>query len=379
VDAQAFRKVLEVFCIPPAKQGVSSGSLRTILGAIQDETVRVHDLQPLIEANPVYRDSLLKLDLLSKRITEWNAEVPEHGLDESILLNRSLGLLGKQATRNAIFSIGIQRSAGTPFPKKGPKQNGPKDSLKINPREQLLYALTSEEYCQENHFVSSDHAFMAGLHYDWIAARAIQQKLPPEIKTSLAEAHKEGLLIARCAYQVAGKLKTVPHGKSIFAAGLLIPIGKVLMGFTYPRSHTTPYAVWIADFKKTQGGALEWDYFEYQERRRFVLSHLELSAVLTSFFGHLAPIELAIAYAREPYALKLTKPDLYTVSMILSLGRAIAALVGGLKTPRERVVTPSHLQWLTENRIPHEALQEIQDLVKSGKDLGANKVKEGVA
>ena len=176
---------------------------------------------------------------------------------------------------------------------------------------------------------------------------------------------KEALRTARVSYAIAGQVKEFKFNRFAFGAGLLLQLGKMLMAVSFPKEMADrSWAAFLTecDLYKTERKRA----FEQLERRKFPISHNELAALFVSFFSLFRPIEKAIYYYKEPYFLKKASPDLYLMSVVLSIADAYSyrpaepvhlnqAQVEGLKALK---ITPAVLETVVKKQLaepPKEA------------------------
>ncbi|MGK5088186.1 hypothetical protein WDW86_11560 [Bdellovibrionota bacterium FG-2] len=350
-EVEPFSKVIKDYLMP-SRLG---STLMDIIAHSADERVMVQGLLPLFQKNPAYGQCLLMLDFLSKKVTQWKADDPE-GIDndEAIIL-RILGLLGKGPIRNLVASARMNRGRGTGLPKK----QGEK--MAIKPNEQLRFAIAAEDFCLERSFIHPEEAYNAGLHYDWILNILLTSGASKEIKKVVDGFYKEGLFIGKIAYEIARMVPSVKMDRYVFAVGLVLPLGRLLMDQLFPAGKTAggqkPWPSFLADCevyrpKKRQA-------IHSLEKSRFPILDNELAALYMTAFELLAPIEKAVFFYKEPYFLREGEPELFQLAMIVSVADALACL------PRDTPVLSEHLEsfhmeWLGEVGIGEEVLAQIR-------------------
>jgi hypothetical protein len=322
------------------------------LGVIQaagQEDVRAEDLAPLLVTDPKYRNYLFAQTFLAERMSEWLTENDGMPNRDRILLDRLLRLLGKIPVRNLVACAQMESLLGDAAKKKsgagGPAPGPGKDEGKITvtPSAVIPYALAAEAYCQDKGWVHPDHAFSAGLHYDWLVALLKKRGAPPDEKTALDAAFKEGIATGGMAYELGQRVGKVQHGKFLFASGMLLPIGKALMASIFPTSLGD--RAW-GKFAKSidQAGDLAFDLLRYTEHRTFPITHAELSSLIANFGALLRVAEKAIYYYHEPYQLKKLNPDLFQLSSVLAVAARMARTKNQIP-PLERF----HEVWMRAN------------------------------
>lgn len=325
---------MEVTELPGPLQKLLSGTLLPLapdpvaLGVIQaagQEDVRAEDLAPLLLGDSNYRNYLFAQTFLAERMSEWLTENEGMPNRDRILLNRLLRLLGKIPVRNLVVCAQLdamlgdaakKKSGGGGVPAPGPgKEEG---KITVVPSAVMPYALAAETYCQDKGWVHPDHAFSAGLHYDWLAALLKKRSAPPDEKAALDAAFKEGIATGGMAYELGQRVGKVQHGKFLFATGLLLPIGKALMASVFPSS--LGERAWAKFAKSVDlAGELAFDQLRYTEHRTFPITHPELSSLVVNFGALLRVAEKSIFFYHEPYQLKKLDPDLFQLASLLSV------------------------------------------------------------
>jgi hypothetical protein len=350
------QKLLKSTLQPVALDAVAQG----VIGAIGHEATRAEDMAPLIGSDARYRNYLFAQTFLAERMSEWVTENEGQSNRDQILLDRLLRLLGKTPVRNLIACASLERLVGDPDPKPsgGASQEGPplgpgKDEGKITvmPSRVIPFALAAESACADRGWVHPETAFEAGLHYDWLAALIKKRKAPPDEKAALDAAFKEGLGIARMAYELGHRVGSVQHGKFIVAAGLLLPIGKPLMASLFPSS--LGEGSWAKFAKSCEGDAC-FDRLLFLEPALFPVTHRELGCLFVNFGGLLRAVEKAIQFYLEPYRLKGLEPHLYQLAALLSVA---ARMARATKSDQKLALEPFHDQWMKDNRIDASTLK----------------------
>jgi hypothetical protein len=359
---------MEVTTLPGSLQKLLSGTLLPIapdpvaLGVFQatgHEDVRAEALGPIIGDDSGYQRYLFAQTFLAERMSEWLTENEGMPNRNQILLDRLLRLLGKIPVRNLVACAQLDRMLGDSA--KGPgsgaaagKPPGPgkeEGKITVTPSRVIPYALAAETLAQDKGWVNPQGAFNAGLHYDWLAAVLKKRSAPPDEKTALDAAFKEGLAVGRMANELGQRVGKIQHGKSLFAAGLLLPIGKALMTSLFPAS--LDERSW-AKFVKfcDQAGDRVFDYYLYSEHRRFPITHAELSSLVVNFGALHRSVEKAIYFYPYPERLKKVDADLYQLSSALSVAVRMARY-------KEQMPPFEAFQqrWMTSNGIDNAKLK----------------------
>jgi hypothetical protein len=245
----------------------------------------------------------MKLGLLTEKVISWKSEVPENVDHTPVIIDRILGLLGKDLVRNILISIRMNRVLGTNLPRKS------KDTtLSLKFEDYVPLGIVAQDYCSEQKLMHTSMAFNAGLHYDWVTTLLNKMKASADQKAQVKEVFKEGFLTARIAYRLAQKMGRMQLDRYVFAGGLVLPLGKVLMHVLFPKDlKEKSYAQFIADCEKHPKG--KRFMMEALEHRRFPITHLELSSLLACFGETLRPVELAISQAQHSSYLEEFAPE----------------------------------------------------------------------
>jgi hypothetical protein len=305
-----FPKLLSDFLDPVKPDRVAFG----VIHAAGDENIRAQDLEKLLNSDPGYRHYLFAQTFLAERMKEWGSETEKVSNRNEILLDRILGLLGKVSIRNLIACAYTNRVLGEPIETEGDEK------ISVTPSQNVPFALAAEKICEDQNWIFPEGAFCAGLHYDWLAALIKKRKGPPDEKTALESAFKEGIETAKAAYQLGLKSKEIRLAKYVFSAGLLLPIGKVLMTCLFPKADgEKSWAKFVTDCD--QAGEKKSDFYQFLEARRFPVTHLELSGLLVNFTGLLQEVEKSIYFASNPERLRRIDPGLYQIASILNKAR----------------------------------------------------------
>jgi hypothetical protein len=341
-----FPSLLADYLSPVTPDRVAFG----IIQAAGDENIRVQDLAGLLLSEPGYSHYLFAQTFLAERMTEWQGDTKEQANRKEILLGRILGLMGKTSIRNLIACARTQRVLGEPVVTEGD------DKISVTPSKVIPFALEAEKICEDKNWLFPDVAYSAGLHYDWLAAIIKKRNGPPEEKAALEAAFKEGIASAKRSYLLGLRMKEIRLAKYLFSAGLVMPLGKVLMSCLFPKADgDKSWVKFVADceaalFKKS-------DYYQFLEARRFPVTHHELASLFINFGGLLRDAEKAVYFSLNPDRLKKISPDLYQLSSILSL-------VERSQMGAEAQLEPHHLAWMKANKITAEVLKEVEAAAK---------------
>ncbi|MBS1962861.1 MAG: hypothetical protein JST04_11635 [Bdellovibrionales bacterium] len=306
------------------------------------------DLAPIVMDNSAYAQFILKVDFLQTRVKEWIAEVPEGQVNTRVILERIFILLGKQASRNLIASIRLARIGNT-LPRKKSERFSP------NPKEQLKQAIVCEEFCEARNYAGSDLAFLGGLQYDLLLTNLTRLKASREVQNAFPTAFSDGLKIAHFAYEIGARMGSFPHSEYAFSAGLSLGLGRALAYALYPKEGKVSYAGFLAEVEKKN--VMKWEFAALEERARFPLRPVELSALAAMNYGFLKRVEPAIRFSGEAYYLKRVQPKLYPLALLLGLAENGAA---GIPP------TPAMLEGLKGMRLPPTIVNEAAKAV-SGK------------
>ena len=328
--------------------GLPGPTLKRVIEMTLDKERYAGDFAPIVMSNSVYSQFILKVDFLQTRIKEWLAEAPEGQANYRVILERIFILLGKQASRNLIASVRLARIGNT-LPRKKSERFSP------NPKEQLKYALLCEEFCELRNYAASDLAFLGGLQYDLMLTNLSRLKASREVQNAYPTIFSDSLRLAHFAYEIGARMGSFPHSEYTFSAGLSLGLGKILSFALYPKDGSPSYGGFLSEVEKKN--VYKWEFAELEERRRFPIRSVELSALSVLNYGFLKPVEPAIRYSEESYYIKRLQPKLYPLALILGL--ADSAAFG--KRP-----TPSMLEGMKAMKINPSILNDAAKAV-SGK------------
>lgn len=295
--------------------GLPGPTLKRVIEMTLDKERYAGDFAPIVLDNSAYAQFILKVDFLQTRIKEWIAEVPEGQVNQRVILERIFILLGKQASRNLIASIRLAR-VGNQLPRKKSERFSP------NPKEQLKQALLCEEFCEARNYAASDLAFIGGLQYDLLLTNLTRAKVSREVQNALPTAFSDSLKVAQFAYEIGARMGSFPHSEYSFSAGLSLGLGKVLAFALYPKDGKLSYAAFLAEVEKKN--VYKWEFAAIEEKIRFPIRPIELSALTVINYGFLAKVEPAIRFSEEPFYLKRTQPKLYPLALLLGLAESTA-------------------------------------------------------
>lgn len=294
---------------------VPGPTLEGVLSVVANHDLYPRDLAPAVWPNQAYTQFILKVDFLQTRVNEWVAESPEGQPNYKVIIQRIFTLLGKQASRNLVACVRLNRALGV-IPRKS------QDRMPLQPNEQLKHAIAAEEFCQSRDYAFSEVAFTGGLHYDLLLATMTRGKASRDALAAFPTQWAESLKTAHFAYELGSRMKSFKSNHTLFAAGLVMGIGKILMTAMYPKELAAKsWPGFLTECEKLKTG--RWLYMEVQETKRFEVTHSELSALAVSYCKMLAPIEKAVRYYENPYYLKKIAPDLYFLSALLSLANTL--------------------------------------------------------
>jgi hypothetical protein len=330
-----FPKLLSEFLAPILPDRVAYRIIR----AAGDENTSVQDLG--------YRHYLFAQTFLSEKMTEWTSETEKISNRDEILLGRILGLMGKVSIRNLIACAITSRVGGEPILSEGDEK------ISATPSRIIPFALAAEKICEDLNWIFPEAAFSAGLHYDWLQAIIKKRNGSPDEKTMLESAFKEGLKLGKNAYRLGLQMKEIKLAKYLFSAGLILPIGKVLMTCLFPKSEgDQSWSKFVADCD--QVGEKRADFYRYLEAKRFPVTHLEMSSLLMNFGELLREIEKAIYFSREPERLLKVDVGLHQLASILSI------LTTFEQSGEKALSAPRFEAWMTKNKITTEMIKPLE-------------------
>jgi hypothetical protein len=347
-----FPQLLNDFLRPATPDAVALG----VIQGAGDENLRASAFAPLIHSDTRYRNYLFAQTFLADRMSEWFEENAKNADRESVALDRTLGLLGKEPIRNLMACAHIDKILGTLDLS---SVADPEKKISSRPSESIPFALEAEKTCMDKNWIFPETAFAAGIHYDWLSAIVKKKGGTPEDKSAIGGAFAEGVLTAKMAYVLGERTQEIKSGKYLFSAGILLPLGKAMMACLYPKSASPSWSSFTADVEKA--AEKRFDFLYFLERRKFPVSHAELGSLFVNFGAVLRVIEKAIYYYQEPDALQSIDPNLHQLSIMISLANRMA-LAKGAPFPLE----PFHVRWMKTNRISEESLKNASnDALKS--------------
>ena len=341
-----FSKLIEEYLQPSV---LGKTMLATIKAAVDPDT-RPQALVPLIIDNQAYTHFLQKIDILQSRINEWNTDEAKTANKDQVILERIFTLLGKQATKNTVACVRVNRMLGV-----APRKES--ERMTLNPKEQLKLAITAEDFCQEQNLAYSGMAYLGGLHYDWLVGLMTKRKLSKDAITYVTEVWNNSFKTARIAYDLSRQLKAFKYDRYVFASALTMNIGKVFMSIAYPKEmDSRSWAIFLQDMDKFADKKPE--AIALFEKKRFAFTHSEYSAVFVSWFQVLAPVEKAIYHYQDPYYLKNSDIDLYRLAAILSISSTLAT-VPMLQGNEYLMLNKAQLSWLKDLKLSETEVLEI--------------------
>jgi hypothetical protein len=348
VKSQALSTLVRDYLVPAVPGRLMLG----VMDASANIDLRALDLVPLIEANQAYAHFLRSQRAFGKKMTDWTSEAPEGSNPGVFLTRRLVGLLGKKVIRNIVVSTRLSRMTNPKLPrKKG-------DSLEIEPKTIIPFALEAEELCQEQSWAYPEMAFVGGLHYDWLAGLLNRNKAPKDAQETLKAAFTEGIQIAKRGYRLSERLKNLKHGRYVFAAGLVAPLGQALMAAIFKKGESDPN--WGSFTKELEAYGKRKSLAQlYLEKETFELTSHELTGLFVNSFQLLKEIEPAIRFARQPAMLAGANPDQHALAMVLSVAWAYTGFVPG-KGSDDSPLFGMQKAWLTRNRVNESDLRAFK-------------------
>ena len=275
---------------------------------LSNPNTRPQDIVSILSQNQAYVHLILNYSLIQSKVTEWE-QTEKCSPTEMIV--RLAGIFGKSGTRSLVSFIGMSRTNQNVLKKKG-------ERLKGIPQDKIKYALLAADVAEELGRGSVSEAFCAGLLYDWLFGILSAAKMTSDTKNYIDKIWKEALRSASLASSLGGSIKDLGFERYLFASGLILPIGKILMDQIYPKE--------LGD----RSWSMFLNYCDFMipnrsiaihliEKRKFEICHWELSALLTRFFKILEPIEKALYFYKEPFSVKQESHDLCKLSCVLYL------------------------------------------------------------
>lgn len=295
---------------------VPGSTLEKVIELTKNPELYPSDLAPLVAQNPAYFQFVMRVDFLKTKVKEWIEEQPQGNVNYKVILERIFILIGKQAARNLVACIRINKIAGT-LPKKA------QEPLPVQPNDQLKHAIAAETLCLERGYTYVENAYIGGLHYDFLNAILTKTKAPRDCLNQLPVQWAESFKMAQIAYELASMMKSFKWNQYVFGSALVVGTGRLLMYALYTKeSCEQSYPAFLSEVEKKKAFG---NYFRMlNERRKYFPDGEELSSLCASLFKFFAPVERAILYVKTPYYLKKINPDLYTLSAILHVAEAAA-------------------------------------------------------
>lgn len=306
-------------------------TLSTALKILQDPTIpsgsHIEVLAKFLESNQAYVHLLQKIGNISRLNNDWagmEQEEPDdlqRSQDIRNGLKRSLRLLGPTAAGHAVICLASQINLRQGIPKK----EG--DSFVLDVEARLRYSLAIKDLWEENNWSLPYPAFLGGLHFDWVNAYfEKQRKFNTQIKNYFNSVWNASLKSARCAQVIGSFLPDFNYQSTVVPAALLLGVGRLLMAINFEKkSGDSPWILFEKEISQPNpdGTSVSLIQRVVEEQKRFSVTHNELASMATIFSGLFTPIARAILHAPEPYLLKGTSSDLYSLSVILSVSQEV--------------------------------------------------------
>lgn len=267
--------------------------------------------------------------------------------NEALGGERLLAFLGRAAARNAVLNIRLFRNIRSGLPR------SEKDSFQLKPGDRFKKAIQAEEYFQDHYLSFPENAFLAGLHYDWLASvLEIKKGIPSDWKQSLDDAWKEGFKGGLIAVFLAENMKNLPFAAYAFGATAVLPLGRVLMGILFSKKTETPaWKEFLTEVEKYKH--LSMEFRKLAEPRRYPFTSSELVSLYVCFFRWFRPVEKAIFHVERPYYLRRVKPaGLDRFASLIN----IASILAGVR-PSPQALPLSREEW---KRVGELGLNESQ-------------------
>ncbi len=271
--------------------------------------VHAEQLIPIVLENEFLTHFILRWDLLQPKLKEWREEFTEGRAPQSLLLERTLLLIGKQATRNYIASLAVLKITGRLPRKKS-------DRFQIQPAETVKYAIKAETFAEDNGLPESGMAFLAGLHFDLLRASLTAAQAPKEASTLIEREWDEWVKRAYYASLLGTRSHGIKKGETLFSLTLLMRLGRVVQAARAPRElETKSFTTFIKGFDE------RWisPFLERKrERGSFEFTELEWGALLVATVN-LAPQFVApLLFREEPYLLGKESRDFESVCRLIT-------------------------------------------------------------
>ncbi|MFN7684805.1 MAG: hypothetical protein ACK5QT_05275 [Oligoflexia bacterium] len=351
METEVINRVFREFVFPTLPTETPLATLK----ACGNEKMRVRQLLPVFLKNQAYLHFLMQLTVLAQKVKDWRSEVPENVDHSLVIVDRILGLMGKDLIRNYTVGMALFRTLGAGLPRKA--QGG---GVNLNPPDLLPFAIGTQDYCLDKKLMHVDMAFNGGLIYDWINCLLSRAKASQDQKNYLKETYAEGMRMAKIAYRIAQNMGRIEHDRYVFAGALMIPAGKAVMNVIFPKEEKEKsWAQFIADCEKHPHGKRAATLAF--EAKKFSIRHAEISSLLASFSEMLRPVERAIFYYNTPYYLSSSNKSLATLGGLWSLAATGAAHPDGkfkLEPHQEKFVRNANLSLEMLKKIAGESKAE---------------------
>ncbi len=265
-------------------------------------------------------------------------EIKALGLKENTpSLKAAIVLMGMQGVRNFVCALQVLRRVLRTHPKAG--KNG-KLELKIS--DYLKYSVRGEEFVHNHNMQYADSAFAAGLMFDVLAYIGREHfKADKTFDEYVAEVFKHGLKAARVGTELAKSFKNLGFSKYVFGACLIHDIGKLVMELLYPPStDKNSFAKFREDMTKAP---LSRDVIHFMEIKRFGLPHEYYGAQLAYIYEPFKIVERAILFHHDPYIIRQSNKDLYSLACIIALSTNMAS---HFRIPKDGS-DPIYKAWIT--------------------------------
>jgi hypothetical protein len=329
---------------------VPGETLTRVFALFTDSEFRPQELLYLLDTNPAFGHSILKQKLLAQKIAQWSQEDAKRTDQAIFLTKRVIGLLGKAAIRNLIASFRLARITNEGMPRKKD------EDITLQPQQQIPFALKTEDFCQNMKWAFAEMSFVGGLHYDWLTALLASRKASDDTKKVLKDAYDEGFLTAQYAYKICQQIKGVRHDRFVFAAALVLPLGKALMASTFPKGGSSQaWTAAAAEWEKY--GKLKTDAADHFENKLFQVTYPEMTALYVQAFSQIDLVGPAIRYALEPWLLLGGNRDQYQLAMILSTATTLIRS-GALKPGEDLPLRDFQRKWLKQSGVKEKLLHK---------------------
>jgi HD-like signal output (HDOD) protein len=319
---------------------------RKLLEEFVDIDVNTDSVSRIVQRNQ-YVEHLLLHEIQTLRMKE-----------STPTLKAAIALLGMARVRDFVNALQMVRMVGKRHPKIG--KDGRYD---FKPTEMLKYALRTEEFMNIRRMQYADTGYAAGMMFD-LMVKIGQEffQAPKAFSEYVDEVYKHSLRSAMVGVELAKTVKNLGFAKFVFSACLLHDIGKLAMELMFPPGAPNSFQSFRAEVAKKQ---LSREMIHFVESARFGLTHEYYGSQMAYFFHFFRGIEKAILFHHDPYLIRTSNRELYTLSALMALASNVAS---HLKPPKDQN-DPLYKAWfppeLRDFKLEHKIMKIVVSRVMS--------------